>query len=108
MLYGERPLQVMGACLDILLGLKAWGNNRALAPQRVDVSQAAATLAVVLHLPTHPFFVWDRLPATNIFLVNYSHSGEWQAQLEMALQEKAPDGGLWNGPKVGDWLTEIF
>ena len=35
-------------------------------------------------------------------------SDEWQAQLEMALQEKAPDGGLWNGPKVGDWLTEIF
>ena len=58
MLYGERRLQVMGACLDILLGLKAWGNNRAVAPQRVDLSQAAATLADILHLPTRPFFVW--------------------------------------------------
>ena len=26
----------------------------------------------------------------------------------MALQEKAPDGGLWNGRKVGDWLTELI
>ncbi|MDE5076474.1 MAG: hypothetical protein O4749_10665 [Trichodesmium sp. St5_bin2_1] len=34
------------------------GNSyRAVAPKRVDVSQAAATLAVVLHLPTRPFFV---------------------------------------------------
>ena len=35
-------------------------------------------------------------------------SDERQAQLEMALQEKAPDGGLGHGHKVGDWLTEIF
>ena len=34
-------------------------------------------------------------------------SDERQAQLEMALQEKAPDG-LWNGRKVGDWLTELI
>ncbi len=32
------------------------GNNRALAPRRVNISQAAATLAVVLHLPPAPFF----------------------------------------------------
>ncbi len=35
-------------------------------------------------------------------------SDERQAHLEMALQEKAPDGGLWNGRKVGDWLTELI
>ena len=35
-------------------------------------------------------------------------SDERQAQLEMALQEKAPDGGLLNGRKVGDWLTELI
>ncbi|RCJ14863.1 hypothetical protein A6S26_09380 [Nostoc sp. ATCC 43529] len=29
-----------------------------------------------------------------------------QAQLWQVLQEKAPDGGLWNGRKVADWLTE--
>ncbi len=28
-----------------------------------------------------------------------------QAQLWQALQQKAPDGGLWNGRKVADWLT---
>lgn len=28
-----------------------------------------------------------------------------QAQLWQVLQEKAPDGGLWNGRKVADWLT---
>ena len=33
---------------------------------------------------------------------------ERQAQLEMALQDKAPDGGFWNGRKVGDWLTELI
>ena len=33
---------------------------------------------------------------------------ERQAQLEMAFQEKVPDGGLGHGRKVGDWLTEIF
>ena len=33
--------------IDILPGLKALGNNRAVAPRRVDISQAAATLAVV-------------------------------------------------------------
>ena len=56
--------------IDILPGLKALGNNRAVAPMRVDVSQAAATLAVVLHLPPRPFKVSDSPPATNIFLVN--------------------------------------
>ena len=52
---------------DILPGLKALGNNRAVAPMRVDVSQAAATLAVFLHLPPRPFFVSECPPATNIF-----------------------------------------
>jgi transposase len=28
-----------------------------------------------------------------------------QAQLWQALQEKAPDGGLWNGRKVADWVS---
>jgi transposase len=36
-------------------------------------------------------------------LINDLH----QAQLWQALQEKAPDGGLWNGRKVADWLTEV-
>ena len=36
-------------------------------------------------------------------LVNDIH----QAQLWQALQEKAPDGGLWNGRKVADWLSEV-
>lgn len=30
-----------------------------------------------------------------------------QAQLWQALQENAPDGGLWNGRKVADWLSEV-
>lgn len=30
-----------------------------------------------------------------------------QAQLWQALQEKAPDGGFWNGRKVADWLSEV-
>ena len=30
-----------------------------------------------------------------------------QAQLWQALQEKAPDGGLWNGRKVADWLSGL-
>lgn len=30
-----------------------------------------------------------------------------QAQLWQVLQQKAPDGGLWNGRKVADWLTQI-
>ena len=30
-----------------------------------------------------------------------------QAQLWQALQSNAPDGGLWNGRKVADWLSEI-
>lgn len=30
-----------------------------------------------------------------------------QAQLWLVLQEKAPDGGLWNGRKVADWLSEV-
>jgi transposase len=30
-----------------------------------------------------------------------------QAQLWQVLQEKAPDGGLWNGRKVADWLTSL-
>ena len=55
---------------DILPLWKAVGNNRVVAPMRADVSQAAATLAVVLHLPTRPFKVSDCPPATNIFLVN--------------------------------------
>ena len=42
----------------------------AVASRRVDVSRAAATLAVVLHLPAPPFFVSDRPPPTNIFAVD--------------------------------------
>jgi len=30
-----------------------------------------------------------------------------QAQLWQALQEKAPDGGLWNGRKVANWLSQV-
>lgn len=30
-----------------------------------------------------------------------------QAQLWQVLQQKAPDGGLWNGRKVADWLTSL-
>ncbi len=30
-----------------------------------------------------------------------------QAQLWQVLQEKAPDGGLWKGHKVADWLTSL-
>ena len=58
--------------VDILPGLKAPGNNRALAPRRVDISQAAVTLAVVLCLPTCPFKVSVCPPATNIFLAAFS------------------------------------
>ncbi|MDE5081963.1 MAG: hypothetical protein O4859_12060 [Trichodesmium sp. St18_bin1] len=43
---------------------------QAVAPMGVDVLRAIATLAVVLHLPTRPFFVSDCPPATNIFPVN--------------------------------------
>ena len=54
----------------LLNTVQLWGNNRAVAPMRVDVSAAAATLTVVLNLPTRPFFFSDGQPATNIFLVN--------------------------------------
>lgn len=30
-----------------------------------------------------------------------------QAQLWQVLQSNAPDGGLWNGRKVADWLTSV-
>ena len=30
-----------------------------------------------------------------------------QAQLHQILSEPAPDGGLWNGPKVAEWMSEI-
>ncbi|NEQ87520.1 MAG: IS630 family transposase, partial [Moorea sp. SIO2I5] len=30
-----------------------------------------------------------------------------QAQLWQVLSEKSPDGGLWNGRKVADWLSEL-
>ena len=30
-----------------------------------------------------------------------------QAQLWQVLQGNAPDGGLWNGRKVADWLTSV-
>jgi transposase len=30
-----------------------------------------------------------------------------QAQLWQVLQTPAPDGGLWNGRKVADWLSEL-
>ena len=36
-------------------------------------------------------------------LVNDLH----QAQLWEVLKQEAPDGGLWNGRKVADWLTEL-
>ena len=29
------------------------------------------------------------------------------AQLWQVLQKNAPDGGLWNGRKVADWLTQV-
>lgn len=31
-----------------------------------------------------------------------------QAQLWQALQAPAPDGGLWNGRKVADWMSELL
>jgi len=31
-----------------------------------------------------------------------------QAQLWQALQGNAPDGGLWNGRKVADWMSELL
>lgn len=31
-----------------------------------------------------------------------------QAQLWQALSGKAPDGGVWNGRKVADWLSEFI
>ena len=31
-----------------------------------------------------------------------------QAQLWQALQGDAPDGGLWNGRKVADWMSELL
>jgi hypothetical protein len=41
-------------------------------------------------------------------LVNDIHQAHlWQAHLWQALQGKAPDGGLWNGRKVADWLSEV-
>ena len=58
--------------VDILPGLKALGNNRALAPRWVDISQAAATLAVVLCWPTCRLFVSVCPPATNIFFAAFS------------------------------------
>jgi hypothetical protein len=30
-----------------------------------------------------------------------------QAQLWQALQQPPPDGGLWNGRKVADWMSEL-
>jgi len=30
-----------------------------------------------------------------------------QAQLWQVLQDNSPDGGLWNGRKVADWLTSV-
>ena len=33
---------------------------------------------------------------------------DWeQAQLWQGLQDKCPDGGLWNGRKVADWLSQL-
>jgi transposase len=33
---------------------------------------------------------------------------DWeQAQLWQVLQDKCPDGGLWNGIKVADWLSQL-
>lgn len=31
-----------------------------------------------------------------------------QAQLWLVLQQPPPDGGLWNGRKVADWMSEIL
>ena len=64
------PIRVAVGLLTIFPGLKEGDSYRAVAPRRVDVSQAAATLAVVLHLPNRPFFVSDCPPVTNIFPVN--------------------------------------
>ena len=63
-------LKRVGYCIDILPGLKARVFYLALAPRRVDISEAAATLALVLSWPIRPFFVSDCPPATNIFLVD--------------------------------------
>ena len=30
------------------------------------------------------------------------------AQLLQAIQGPAPDGGLWNGRKVADWMSEVL
>ena len=55
---------------DILPGIRARGNNRAVASRQVDISQAAANFAVFLCLPICLFFASVSPPATNIFLVN--------------------------------------
>ena len=55
-LANTRPYSVFYMSVDILLGLKARVNNLAVAPMQVNVSEAATTLVVVLHLPTRPFF----------------------------------------------------
>ena len=49
---------------------------------RVDISQAVATLAVILHLPTRPFFLSVCPPATNIFLAAFSSLSCLAAQLK--------------------------
>ena len=47
------------------------GKQPSLSPWKDDISQAAATLAVVLCLATYPFFVSVCPPATNIFLAAF-------------------------------------
>ena len=53
----------------ILPGLKARGKSQAIAPRRVDVSQAAATLAVVLYGLSVLFFSWIARPRLIYFFL---------------------------------------
>lgn len=47
------------------------------------------------------------IAAVKITLAKASVDDIHQALLWQALQENAPDGGLWNGRKVADWLSEV-
>lgn len=47
-------------------------------------------------------------PGIKILEVSRRMNDVQQAQLWQALQGKAPDGGLWNGRKVADWMSELL
>ena len=65
---------------------------------RVDVSQAAATLAVVLHLPNRPFFVSNCPPATKYI------SCELKSKKDMTREKNK----LKSRPFMGKALNPIF